>query len=164
MAFQEFFDRKAEKVAFQQKMEKFGQIRDKFLEMLVKDGVESTHGFGEVIFGDAKGRKVTTVKLVAAGDWEGKGIPVEISVGASKNKLQQLQQANRKPTVYVKLTFDDRVVRTSIPNNVTNAHTDTKDNFGNEDIRDETFSYKTSAEVMEYFQTAAKMEYFRLAS
>lgn len=151
MAFQEFFNRKAEKVAFRQNMEKFGQIRDKFLEMLVEKGEESTHSFGEVISGDAKGRRITMIKLVAAGDWaQGNNIQVEIFATASKNKLQQ---ANKKPTVHVMLTFDDRVVRSSIPKNVINTSTyTTEGKFGNRDAKDVTFSYESMAEVIEYYR------------
>ena len=159
MAFTEFFNKEAQKEvqkeAYWQNMAKLGQTRHKFLEMLVEDGVESTHGLGEVLFGDAKGRRMTTVKLVAAGDWAGKNnIQVEIFAKVSKNKLQQLQQANKKPTVQVELTFNNEVVGYSIPNNVTSsyAYKRTRTEYGDEErVGDESYCVGL-AEVVEHFQ------------
>lgn len=149
MAFKEFLKEKADNGAFRQNMAKFGQNRDTFLEILARDGVESTHSLGEVIFGEAKGRRVTTVKLVAVGDWAENDIQVEIFARVAKTKLQQ---AKKKPTVNVMLTFTDRVVKCSIPNDVTDTFTYTEDKFSNRTVRDQTFSYETSAEVIERLQ------------
>ncbi len=156
MVFEAWFERKAQAEAYGQDMEKLRQTRDGFLKILVENGVESTHGLGEVIFGDdagnTRGRKTTTVKLAAVGEWaEENDIQVEIFAIVSKDKLRQLGQANKKPTVYARLTFPDEVRAYFVPNNVTNSHAYIEDRLGDRSPQNKTLCVGL-AEVMEYFQ------------
>lgn len=162
MAFTEFFNKEARKEVYGRNMEILGRTRDSFLEMLVENGVERTLGlrevfYGEGFFGDDAGanrwrRKTTTVKLATAGDWVGENnIQVEIFTRVAKNKLQQLQHTNKKPTVHAILTFDDEETRYVIPNDVTDSYAYEIEEGIETEVGNESFCVGL-AEVMEYFQ------------
>ena len=149
MVFEAFLDKQAQAEVHRQNMEGLGKTRDWFLMMLADNGVESSHGFGEFLVGEATGRKMTTVKLAARGDWvERSKIQVEISVPVTKDRLKG---AKKKPTVSVKVTFPDDVRTYFIPDDVNGSHAQIEDRLG-----DRTSSKASScvglAEVMEYFQ------------